>query len=185
MNAKAIWLLPLALVALPLTSIADAGQSARGPAAVALNAAMQAFNTGEPDLCGILDRYGDPLRCDAVGPGMAPLWDNTVCCNSSSCYAPGTSGCATGTRAFWCENAIVQSTGAVNCVYEVPTYCDEFPCGPGDITAPPMENAICCYPPESGCYDHEGGICGGIEVWCGVGVSNEDGTVTCLDGEDE
>ena len=174
MNVKAIWLLPLAIVALSLTSTAEAEHPASDPA-----------STGGPtDLCAQLDQYGDPLRCDAVGPGMAPLWNDTVCCDARNCYAPNsTGGCPSGTHSYWCESAELHSTGKIDCVYEVPNYCDEFPCGPVDITAPPLKHSICCYQ-DSGCYDHEGGLCGGYEVWCGSGVTNEDGTVTCLDGED-
>lgn len=181
MNVKAIWLfpLPLAIAALSLTTTADAGH----PLAGELDS-VSAATTGPSDLCAELDEYGDPLRCDAVGPGMAPLWDDTVCCDARSCSVPSSTGCATGTTSYWCENAVLESTGALNCVYEVPSYCEVHPCGPGDITAPPVEHAICCYD-NVGCYDHEGGLCGGIEVWCGKGATNEDGTVDCLDGEDE
>jgi hypothetical protein len=173
MNVKAIWLFPLAIAALSLTSTADAEH----PTSVS-----PASTSGPPDLCGVLDRYGDPLHCDAVGPGMAPLWDDTVCCNSGSCSEPTSTDCPTGTDSYWCESAVLDVTGALRCVYEVPTYCEVHPCGPGDITAGPLEHAICCH--DVGCYDHEGGLCGGIEVWCGKGVSNEDGTVTCLDGDE-
>lgn len=179
MNVKALCLLPLAMVALSLTSTADAER----PKTVATTIAPAA-TSGPPDLCGILDQYGDPVRCNAVGPGMAPLWDNQVCCDARRCWAPSTTGCYSGTRTYYCENAVLDAaSGRIDCVYEVPSYCEVHPCGPGDITAPPLENAICCH--DVGCYDHEGGPCGGIEVWCGKGVSNEDGTVTCLDGEDE
>jgi hypothetical protein len=179
MNVKAMWLLPLAIAALSLTSTADAEHPS--PSATSTSPASTG---GLPDLCAELDVYGDPLRCNAVGPGMAPLWDDTACCDGRRCYAPNaTGGCWTGTHAYWCESAVQHSTGALDCVYEVPSYCDVHPCGPGDLTAPPLKHAICCH--DVGCYDHEGGLCGGVEVWCGKGVSNEDGTVTCLDGEDE
>lgn len=179
MNVKAMWLLPLAIAALSLTSTADAEHplpSAASPSPTSTG--------GLPDLCAELDEYGDPLRCNAVGPGMAPLWDDKACCDGRRCYAPSSTGaCWTGTHAYWCESAVLDATGALDCVYEVPSYCDVHPCGPGDLTAPPLKHAICCH--DVGCYDHEGGLCGGVEVWCGKGVSNEDGTVTCLDGEDE
>jgi hypothetical protein len=139
-------------------------------------------STGLPDLCAELDEYGDPVRCDAVGPGMGLWWDAAVCCDARRCSQPTSTGCPTGTNSYWCERVVLGSR-TLQCVYEVPTYCDVYPCGPTQIALPPVENSICCH--DEGCYDHEGGLCGGIEVWCGSGVTNEDGTVTCLDGEDE
>ncbi|MFO7561296.1 MAG: hypothetical protein R6X02_01530 [Enhygromyxa sp.] len=158
-------------MALSLTSTADAD-----PTSVVSATAL-------PDLCAELDRYGDPARCQAIGPDMAPWWNDQVCCDERNCYEPSSRGCWKGTRAYWCENAVLFGDGSLACVYEVPSYCDVFPCtGPSDITARPLEHAICCH--DVGCYDHEGGLCGGIEVWCGKGATNADGTVSCFDDED-
>jgi hypothetical protein len=140
-------------------------------------------STGDlPDLCTEeLDQFGDPARCDPVGPGMAPWWDDEVCCDDHSCWQPGSTGCPSETKSYWCESAVLHSAGTLACVYEVPSYCELFPCGPSEITVGPLEHAICCYGGD--CYDHEGGPCGGYVVWCGKGVTNADGTVTCLDEE--
>jgi hypothetical protein len=173
MNVKAIWF-PLAIVALSLASTADAD-----PTSVS-NVTMSTTQTF-PDLCAELDQYGDPARCQAIGPGMAPYWDDQVCCSSSACYEPHQRGCATGTSPYWCENAVLFGDGSLACVYEVPSYCDIYPCpgAPTGITTKPLEHAICCF--EVACYDHEGGPCGGNEVWCGKGATNADGTVDCFD----
>jgi hypothetical protein len=163
MNAKTIWF-PLAIATLSLISTS--------------------VEANPPDLCAELDEYGDPLRCDAVGPGMATWWDSGVCCDARRCSQPSaTGGCPTGTLSYWCESVVLYTRGRLDCVYEVPTFCDVYPCGPSQIGMAPLEEAICCH--DGGCYDHDGGLCGGIEVWCSEGVTNEDGTVTCLDGEDE
>lgn len=176
MNVKAIWLFPLAIAILSLTSTADAGDSSpEGPTSVTTS-------TPPRDLCAQLDEYGDPARCDAIGPDMAPYWNDDVCCDDRTCWEPSIRGCWPGTTQYWCDSAVLFGDGSLACVYEVPTYCDLYPCGATNIGAPPMEHAICCY--DVACYDHEGGLCGGIEVWCGKGVSNADGTVTCLDDEE-
>jgi hypothetical protein len=170
MNVKAIWF-PLAVVVLSLTSTADADPTS-----------VTSVRTATlPDLCAELDEYGDPARCQAIGPGMAPWWDGQVCCDARSCFEPGRRGCWSGTQAYYCENAVLYGDGSLSCVYEVPSYCDVYPCEVTGIPAPPLEHAICCH--DVGCYDHEGGPCGGIEVWCGKGATNADGTVDCFDEE--
>jgi len=156
-------LIPLAFVALTFAATAGAESPTNGP----------------PDLCAELDRYGNPARCDATGPDMAPWWDAEVCCDATTCFEPSAAGCASGTDLYWCESAELHSDGSLSCVYEVPSYCDVYPCDGLNIEAPPMKHAICCY--DVGCYDHEGGPCGGLEVWCGKGASNWDGTVDCFD----
>ena len=136
--------------------------------------------TSIPDRCAELDRYGDPARCLAVGPDMAPWWDGEVCCDDERCVEPTSTGCVRGTSRFWCESAILYQDGHLDCVYEVPSYCEVFPCRVAvELTMPPLEHAVCCH--DTGCYDHEGGLCGGTEVWCGKGVTNDDGTITCFD----
>lgn len=170
MNVKAIWF-PLAIGVLSLTNTADADPTWIAPAST----------VAPPDLCAELDQYGDPARCQAIGPGMAPFWDAEVCCDPRSCFEPGPQGCWLGTEVYWCENAVLFGDGSLACVYEVPSYCDLFPCGPSDITGQPLEHAICCY--GDTCYYHEGGPCGGDVVWCGKGATNTDGTVSCFDDE--
>jgi hypothetical protein len=134
-----------------------------------------------PDRCAELDEYGNPSHCKAVGPEMAPWWDEDVCCDAAGCTELDRGHCTGGAQRYWCESAILYEDGSLDCVYEVPSYCEVYACsGPTDLTAPPLEHAICCF--SSGCYDHEGGPCGGFEIWCGYGITNEDGTVTCQDG---
>ena len=205
MNVNAIWY-PLAFVAFvapgasngshPLTPQSDrqsvgalpiAPKSPPGFVPTLVRAAVPEFvpelvsSRISPNLCAELDEYGDPARCEAVGPDMAPWWNEDVCCDASGCTELGRGGCTQGARRYWCESAVLYGDGRLDCVYEVPSYCEVFVCeGPTNITAPPLEHAICCF--TSGCYDHEGGPCGGLEIWCGHGVSNEDGTISCQDG---
>lgn len=183
MNVKAIWF-PLAIAVLSLTSTADANESSRPPVVEGSTSVAPTAVVSPPDLCAELDKFGDPARCDAIGPGMAPWWDDNVCCDSRTCWEPGRRGCWPGTATYWCESAVLFGDGSLTCVYEVPSFCDVYPCGgaPTGITTEPLEHAICCH--DVGCYDHEGGLCGGIEVWCGKGATNADGTVDCFDDEE-
>jgi hypothetical protein len=171
MNPSTIWY-PVALLT-PFLAIAFGTAEAR-----VLPPRVQAAVARIPDLCAELDRVGNPARCRAVGPDMAPWWDGEVCCDGDRCTEPTSTGCARTASLYWCASAILYRDGSLDCVYEVPGYCEVFPC-PRPITAPPLEHAVCCH--ESGCYDHEGGLCGGLEVWCGKGVTNDDGTISCFD----
>jgi hypothetical protein len=69
----------------------------------------------------------------------------------------------------------------VSCYFEVPDYCDVFPCAPGFQTWP-QANLMCCHAGD--CWNHDDGAndCEVEDVyWCGDGVTNQDGTVTCFD----
>lgn len=167
-------LMPLAFAALTAALTVAATAGAENPTGdPAASPALQ-------DLCAELDEFGNPARCVATGPDMAPWWDAEVCCDARTCVEPTATGCGTVRDSYWCESAELHADGTLSCVYEVPSYCEVFPCeGPTDITHPPLEHAICCY--DIGCYDHEGGLCGGLEIWCGKGASNMDGTVDCFD----
>ncbi len=170
MNVKTM-LLPLALLASTVTSTADAS--------VVSNSELEVSTNNVPNLCAKLDIFGHPALCEPVGPDMAPYWNSEVCCNADGCTEPGTAGCAVATDEYWCESAVLHSDGSLVCVYEVPSYCEVYACGPADIDAGPLETTLCCY--DVGCYDPEGGPCGGEEIFCYLGASNEDGTVTCFE----
>jgi hypothetical protein len=70
----------------------------------------------------------------------------------------------------------------VSCYFEVPDYCDVFPCAPGFQTWPQAYD-MCC-PPGQDCW-HTDEFSNDCEIediyWCSDGVSNQDGTVTCFD----
>lgn len=132
------------------------------------------------DLCDLVyTDTGKPILCQPH-PDNAPRYDAAVCCSERGCVpARGTSCLAA--NLFYCELGKVQATGEVSCYFEVPGYCDVFPCEMG-FQPPPAEAAICCnqgicWPTTSGAND-----CELLDiVWCDSVVSNADGTVTCLD----
>lgn len=138
-----------------------------------------------PDRCRELGPDGYPAYCDAIGERDAPFWGEAACCVESRCVELGAAGCPSGTQEYTCQYAEPDGQGNLTCLYLVPYYCEENPCPSNnddlDFAAPPQIQAhlICCY--DGGCYDTQGGICGGAEYICFNGVSNEDGTVTCFD----
>lgn len=134
-----------------------------------------------PDLCeAVHPKTGTPTRCEAH-PDGAPVYDGVVCCTGEVCFEQDSRGCLDDEQPHFCEFGDVGSAGLVTCYFEVPSYCDIYPCAPGYQTVP-QENPMCC----------NAGICWNIwegtydcEVddiyWCDDGVTNEDGTVTCFD----
>jgi len=138
-------------------------------------------STGLIDLCDVVHPdTGTPTLCEAHPEG-APRYDDVVCCDDAVCFEQDTRGCLDGEQPYYCELGDVSTTGVVSCYFEVPSYCDVFPCAPGYQTQP--EGAFMCC---------NGGVCwtiypssGDCELddiyWCDDGVSNEDGTVTCFD----
>jgi hypothetical protein len=129
------------------------------------------------DLCDIVDTAtGVPVWCEPHADG-APVLDKKVCCSADACVLAGTS--CPSSSLFFCEFGERQADGTVECYFEVPNYCDVFPCAP-NFQAPPLEEPLCCY--EGACWHYEPGNCtGGWLVWCQDGVTNADGTVTCFD----
>ena len=135
--------------------------------------------TGANDLCGVVDRVtGTPTICEPHKQG-APIYDAEVCCAGSTCYPAG-GGCQGGEVLYYCSLGEVTPTGEVACYFEVPEYCDVFPCQP-TVAPPPLNIPICCN--QGVCWEHV--FPNDCEVndikWCSSGVSNSDGTITCLD----
>ena len=136
---------------------------------------------GCTNVCDVVNpTTGTPSLCEPHPEG-APVYDNAVCCDSELCYEPAERGCLEDESPYYCERGDVGASGVVTCYFEVPSYCEVFPCEPG-IQAPPLDNPMCCH----------GGICWNIfgdsydcEIqdiyWCDDGVTNSDGTVTCFD----
>lgn len=131
------------------------------------------------DVCDVVYRdTGTPLICK-LHPEGAPVYDGEVCCTGTSCV-PASSTCEESSL-YRCELGEQRADGEVDCYVEVPNYCDVFPCGPG-FQAQPLAEAMCCsqgicWPTSAGANDCE------LQdiYWCDSGVSNPDGTVTCLD----
>ena len=134
------------------------------------------------DLCGIVHPdTGTPLRC-SPHPEGAPLYDGTVCCNDTTCFESEGGPCFDGEVLYSCELGKVSASKEVTCFFEVPTYCEVFPCDPGYQTQP-QANGMCCV--NGICwniYDDDPGSCEVQDIyWCDDGVTNLDGTVTCFD----
>lgn len=136
-----------------------------------------------PDLCdAVHPKTGTPTRCEAHPEG-APVYDGVVCCNGEVCFEQDSRGCLEDEQPYFCELGDVGVAGLVTCYFEVPSYCDVYPCeqAPPTVQTVPQSNGMCC----------NAGICWTIWnasecelqdiYWCDDGVSNEDGTVTCFD----
>jgi hypothetical protein len=138
--------------------------------------------TGElRDLCDIVySDTGRPVLCEPHREG-APRYDGTVCCDTQTCYEAPEGYCLDDEKPFYCALGEADTTGEVSCYFEVPDYCDVFPCAPG-FQALPQANFMCChagicwttYPSSNDCEIPD-------IYWCDDGVTNEDGTVTCFD----
>jgi len=134
------------------------------------------------DVCDVVDpTTGSPSLCEPHPEG-APVYEDVVCCDAQLCYEPTERGCLKGESPYYCERGAVGASGVVTCFFEVPSYCDVFPCEP-TIQAQPQESLICC---NAGIcwniYDDEANDCELDDIyWCNDGVTNSDGTVTCFD----
>jgi hypothetical protein len=137
-----------------------------------------------PDLCDVVhSRTGTPTICHPHEDG-APIYDANVCCIGSSCVASTGSTCVTGQKRFYCELGEVNAVGKVSCYFEVPNYCELYPCEI-EIGGGSQEGTICC---ENGiCTPYAGGgSCdSGNVLHCMSEKDNGDGTVECLDPEED
>lgn len=138
---------------------------------------------GQPlaDLCDLAyTSTGTPTFCEPH-PDGAPHYDDTVCCDTQGCVIARAGSCDEKRKPYYCELGEVWASGEVTCYFEVPSYCDVFPCEPGFQTWP-QELYLCCY--EGICWElsPSGDNCEPLNIyWCQDGVSNPDGTITCLD----
>jgi hypothetical protein len=146
-----------------------------------LFATLTLTSKGPSDLCDIVyTDTGRPILCEPHRDG-APVYDDTVCCDDYSCVPARDGACAVG-ESFYCElGEVWEASGEVSCYFEVPDYCDVFPCAPG-FQSQPQSVTMCCsqgicwstYPGANDCELDD-------IFWCQDGVTNEDGTATCLD----
>lgn len=133
--------------------------------------------TGTTDLCDVVNPTTEiPTICEAALEGAPPTLDEDVCCVGSSCTVTS-STCQRGESLYHCQLGTVDPTGAVTCFFEVPDYCLVFTCD-SMVSPPALEEPICC---EAGTCWPGDSDCEGDLYWCLSGVSNVDGTVTCLD----
>ena len=135
---------------------------------------------GLDDLCDIVNPdTGVPLRCE-LHPEGAPVYDGAVCCDGASCQASQGGGCPDSLEPYYCDLGEVLASEEVACYVEVPDYCDVFPCSPG-YQAQPQSNMMCCSQGVCWHFNHGDDCELGDIFWCQDGVSNPDGTITCLD----
>lgn len=149
---------------------------------ITLLATLTAPSGTPSDLCDVVyPDTGRPVWCEPH-PDGAPRLDSQVCCDAAGCVAPLTGGgCSQGRTPYHCELGQVWADGEVSCYFEVPDYCDVFPCAPGFQTWP-QEVGMCCY--EGVCWTTwpSSNDCEPQDIyWCNDGVTNMDGTVTCFD----
>lgn len=157
--------LPLAL-ALPIVLVAN-----------------HADATTYQDLCGSV-----PSACEYTGPD-APVLAAAVCWSRvttiTTLMVGGT--CPTGSWPYYAKYGAVDPLSLrVSAFVPLEDACSRPGlCSPGYLAPPTTWDsaAMCC----SGdvCWPWEGGTpCGGEILYCGNGVTNEDGTVECFDEQD-
>jgi hypothetical protein len=138
-------------------------------------------STGVRDLCEVVHREtGVPTICQPHKQG-APVYDAEVCCAGGSCFAATGSACQAGEVLYYCGLGHDLVAGETACYFEVPSYCDLFACD-RSYSPTPQEGTICCN--QGICWEYQVGTNGceiGDIYWCGDGITNPDGTVTCLD----
>ncbi len=136
-----------------------------------------------PDLCDVVHAGTDaPMYCTPHGDG-APVYNRDVCCSNGTCV-PTTGGqCVTGQKRYYCELGEVNALNVVSCYFEVPDYCEVYTCEL-DIRLAPQEDTICCV--FGVCTPYSVANCDAANMYhCNSVKDNGDGTVDCLDWEEE
>jgi hypothetical protein len=138
-----------------------------------------------PDLCDVVDETtGTPTICIPHADG-APVYNADLCCRDGKCVPKIGDACITGQKRFYCELGEVDAVGKFSCYFEVPNYCDVFPCEL-EINSPEQEETICCVNGICTPYIGSAGTCDEANVYqCESVKENPDGTVECLDWEGE
>src|SRR5690606_4386150 len=100
---------------------------------------------GQPaDLCDLVyEDTGRPILCEPH-PDGAPKYEDAVCGNDKSCKPANDGTCPSELDAYFCELGQLWADGYVSCYFEVPDYCDLFPCEPG-FSPFPQANHMCCH----------------------------------------
>jgi hypothetical protein len=137
-----------------------------------------------PDLCDVVNTStGTPTICVPHEDG-APVYNADVCCTGSTCVKPIRGRCSSTQKRFYCELGEVNSAGLVSCYFEVPYYCEVFPCAL-EIGIDPQEETICCVNGICTPYYGSEGTCDPANIYhCDSVKLNPDGTVECLDPEE-
>lgn len=135
---------------------------------------------GSPgDLCDIVSpRTGTPLRCEPHYEG-APFYDDLACCDDENCWPALGRDCNEHEQRHYCELGEVDASGELRCYFEVPSYCDIYPCEP-HIGVSPQAEYMCCHGMNCWPMLHEECFMEAI-MWCEYGTTNTDGSITCYD----
>lgn len=148
--------------------------------ALALTTVPVTADAGYRDLCD------SSKICEYTGPN-APLLDADVCLDAAGqVRLKGSTPCAAGAVPFHARYGEIYEPLAQLVVAYIPleSACSQGLCAQlPDGASPPEESTeevICCI----GAICWPGLTCEGTLFWCNDGVSNEDGTVTCFDGEE-
>lgn len=165
-----------------------------------LSSYLSTFASGPPSLCDtprlgvdgspISDSAGRVLAryCQWAGPDV-PVWDADVCCelddDGATCVVPDAVGRCTTGESRHCEYGEAIAGGVV-CYQPFPSACDMGLCVEAPDDLPPVGQAatLMCCGASGGCQhvDFVSGLaCEGEILACNYGVSNEDGTVECLE----
>ena len=82
-----------------------------------------------PDLCDIVNPdTGTPILCEAHRSD-APVYDDNICCDADACVAATADGCIDGQSPYYCWLGELFASDEVSCYFEVPDYCEVYPCG--------------------------------------------------------
>lgn len=139
-----------------------------------------------PDLCDSV-----PSECEYTGPN-APLLEEAVCYDRNATPTvtlKGIGACATGSTEYFVQHGEVVSptTGEVTGYVPLDWACDTPGLCDSNPPAGTESEAICCENGGGGdCWPATEVLCnspGDILVMCEDGVTNQDGTVTCFEGE--
>ncbi|EDM81457.1 hypothetical protein PPSIR1_39740 [Plesiocystis pacifica SIR-1] len=121
--------------------------------------------------------------CEYTGPN-APVLDAAVCLDGmGTVRLQTTGGCPLGSVAFHARYGEVYDPGQNLVVAYIPlaNACSQAGlCETAEITPGASAMPICCW----GAICWPGSDCDGTLFWCHDGVCNEDGTVTCFDGQE-
>jgi len=159
-----------------------------------------------PDLCAepVLKADGSPYQ-DSTGFELSrwcepridpPVWDGPACCvvtDEANCVPPTSRGTCTVGMQFWCEHGELVGDGLA-CYQQGPDACALGACSdienPNGTTMFEGNNWVCCEELNDALecvwatWTETGELpnadCGGWLAICDYGMTNIDGTVTCL-----
>jgi hypothetical protein len=121
--------------------------------------------------------------CIYTGPD-APVLRADVCYNRVSVKLKGTGSCPTGSWPYYVDfgEVVDPLLGLVVAYAPLPDACDMGLCLTAQAEGDTESDALCCNPDTEDCSPLESGCAEDI-VFCEQTATNEDGSVSCHDGE--